>query len=49
MMDAINSSETLVLARAKRRHIPKDGILGILHVSVDFEHTYALAIHVTLV
>jgi hypothetical protein len=27
MMEAIRSSETLVLIRATRRHIPKDGIL----------------------
>jgi hypothetical protein len=28
MMAAIRSSETLVLTRAKRRNIPKDGILS---------------------
>jgi hypothetical protein len=35
MMEAIRSSETLVLIRATPRHIPED---GILHVTIIFLH-----------
>jgi hypothetical protein len=31
MIEAIRSSETYVLARATRRHIPQDGILHLKH------------------
>jgi hypothetical protein len=32
MMEAIRSSETLLLTRATRRHIPEDGILKFIYL-----------------
>jgi hypothetical protein len=38
MMEATRSSETLVLTRATRRHMPEDGLLHILACSVPTDH-----------
>jgi hypothetical protein len=42
MMEAIRSSETLILTRATRRHMPEDGILHVRYFSRQCEVVFLL-------
>jgi hypothetical protein len=54
MMEALNSSETLVFTRAERRNIPEDGILhlhtilDLVNVTVQSMRTMVSAVHFIL-